>query len=156
MPIHQLLEQYAAGPDLLRSSVADMDAGQLRARPVAGRWSTLEVVCHLCDAEAVYAERMKRVVAEQEPLLRGFDPDVWMPRLAYHERDAEEELQLVKLIRGQMSRILRRLEPRDFQRTGIHSEAGPLTLEELLRRVTEHIPHHVRFIAEKRAALEAG
>ena len=33
---------------------------------------------------------------------------------------------------------------------------GPLTLETLLRRITGHIPHHIRFILEKRQLLTAG
>jgi hypothetical protein len=52
-----------------------------------------------------------------------------------------------------MARILRSLTEKDFQRIGHHSEDGPLTLETLLQRITEHIPHHVRFIKEKRELL---
>lgn len=155
MPNHELLEQYAAGPRLLREAVTGMSDEQMRAKPVPERWSTLEVLCHLSDADAVYAERMKRVIAEDEPPLRSLDPDVWLPRLAYGRRDAEEELQLIELIRGQMLRILRSLSAGDFQRTGFHSEAGQITLETLLERVTNHIPHHVEFIRQKRAALVA-
>ncbi|HVX15894.1 MAG TPA: DinB family protein [Pirellulales bacterium] len=153
MPIDELLDQYAAGPGSLREAVAGMSQHEITARPVPGRWSTLEVLCHLADAEAVYAERLKRVIAEDEPPLRGFDPEIWHPRLAYDQRDAEEELKLIELVRGQMLRILRPLAPADFQRTGFHSEAGLMTLETLLERVTNHIPHHAAFIHEKRQAL---
>ena len=52
-----------------------------------------------------------------------------------------------------MARILRSLKPEDFQRKGGHSRDGALTLEELLKRITGHIPHHVRFIEEKKRAL---
>lgn len=149
----ELIEAYTAGPGLLREAIAGMSADDLKARPVAGRWSTLEVVCHLADADGVYAERIKRVLAEDGPPLRSMNPDEWQARLAYHERDAEEELRLLEFTRRQMARILRSLAPADFQRTGHHSEAGPLTLETLLRRVTEHVPHHVQFIQEKRALL---
>jgi len=48
---------------------------------------------------------------------------------------------------------LRALKPEDFQRRGLHSRDGVLTLEDLLQRVTAHLPHHVRFIEEKRRAL---
>lgn len=154
MSLQELIDAYAASPKLLRESVAGMSDEQLKARPVAGRWSTLEVVCHLADSDAVYAERMKRVIAEDEPTLRSMDPDVWQPRLAYHRRIAEDEIRLLELTRGQMERILRSLTPADFQRKGHHTEDGPLTLQELLRRITEHIPHHVQFIREKRAGLE--
>jgi hypothetical protein len=153
MPINELQDQYAAGPRLVREAVGGMTDDELRAKPVPGRWSTLEVLCHLSDVETVYAERMKRVIAEDEPPLRSLDPDVWLPRLGYHRRDAEEELRLIELIRRQMLRILRSLAPGEFQRTGFHSEAGQITLETLLERVTNHIPHHVEFIRQKRDAL---
>ena len=153
MPINDLLDQYATGPALLGEAVAGMTDEELRAKPVPDRWSTLEVLCHLSDTEAVYAERMKRVVAEDEPPLRSLDPDVWLPRLAYHRREADEELRLIELIRAQMLRILRSLSPGEFQRTGFHSEAGQITLETLLERVSNHIPHHVEFIRQKREAL---
>jgi hypothetical protein len=43
--------------------------------------------------------------------------------------------------------------PEDFQRRGIDRAEGPITLVALLRRATDHIPHHVKFIQEKRVAL---
>ena len=148
-----LIEDYLAGPGLLRRAVAGMTSDQLLARPIAGKWSTQEVVCHLADYEPIYADRMKRVIALEGPeLLRG-DPGLFAARLAYEHRDAEEELALIEITRKQMARILRALKPEDFRRKGGHSRDGALTLEVLLQRITAHIPHHVRFIEEKRRAL---
>lgn len=148
-----LIEQYLAGPQVLRKAVAGMSREQLLARPVPGKWSTQEVVCHLTDFEPVYADRMKRVIAEERPPLIGADQDKFARRLAYHERDVEEELAIVDNTRKQMARILKALKPEDFSRVGIHNEAGPRTLEQLLATITNHIPHHVKFIEEKRRAL---
>ena len=148
-----LIDEYLAGPGRLREAVAGMNQEQLRAAPVPGKWSTQQVICHIADFEPVYADRMKRVLAEDNPPLRGGNPDLFAARLAYDERDVEEELALIDVVRRQMARILRTLSPEDFQRSGVHSEDGPLTLETLLRRITEHVPHHVRFIEEKRRAL---
>ena len=148
-----IIDNYLDGPGILRKAVAGMTPEQLVARPIPGKWSTLEVICHLADFEIVYADRIKRVIAENEPTLFGGDPDAFAARLAYQQRDAEEELQLVEIIRKQVARILRSLSSDDFQRRGIHSESGPLTLETLVQRITGHIPHHVRFIEEKRKAL---
>ena len=147
------IDNYLDGPQLLRKAVAGMTPEQLTARSVPGKWSTLEVICHLADFEIVYADRIKRVIAENEPTLFGGDPNAFAARLAYHDRQVEEELQLIELVRKQVARILRTLKPEDLQRRGIHSESGPLTLETLLQRITGHIPHHVRFIDEKRKAL---
>jgi DinB superfamily len=96
---------------------------------------------------------MKRVIALKEPELLKGDPELFAAHLTYDQRDVEEELALVELTRKQMTRILRALTPEDFQRKGGHSRDGALTLENLLQRITAHIPHHVRFIEEKRRAL---
>ena len=148
-----LIDNYIDGPQLLRKAVAGMSQEQLRARPTPGKWSTLEVICHLADFEIVYADRIKRVIAENEPTLFGGDPDGFAARLAYHQRIAKEELLLIETIRKQVTRILRTVETEDFQRRGIHSESGPLSLETLVQRITGHIPHHVQFIEEKRKAM---
>lgn len=137
----------------MRDSIVGMTDEQLRARPVAGRWSTREVVCHLADFEIVCADRIKRVIAENEPHLADGDPDLFAARLAYDQRDVDEELALIEATRKHVGRILRTLQADDFQRRGIHSKAGPLTLETFVQRITRHIPHHVRFIKEKRQAM---
>jgi hypothetical protein len=149
----RMIDEYLAGPAMLREAVAGMSRGQLDAAPVPGKWSTRQVVCHLADFEPIYADRMKRVIAEDRPTLFGGDPDVFAARLAYDRRDVEDELALIDVVRRQVGVILRTLEPADFERVGAHSADGPLTLETLLKRITSHVPHHVRFIREKREAL---
>lgn len=150
---NRLIEDYLAGPALLRQAVVGMTSAELDATPIPGKWSTRQVVCHIADFEPVYADRIKRVIAEERPTFFGGDPDVFAARLAYSARDVEEELALVDVVRRHVGRILRSLSESDFQRIGNHSEDGPVTLETLLLRVTAHIPHHVRFIEEKRKAL---
>jgi hypothetical protein len=147
------IDDYVSGPALLRTAVAGMTQEQLVARPIPGKWSTLEVICHLADFEIVYADRIKRIIAEDEPPLVSGDENLFVARLAYHQRNAEEELLLIALIRQHVAHILRPLKPVDFQRCGIHSESGPITLDTLVERITGHIPHHVRFIEEKRKAM---
>jgi uncharacterized damage-inducible protein DinB len=149
-----ILDQYLDGPSLLRRAIAGMTKDQLNARPIPGKWSTSEVVCHIADYEPIYADRMKRVIALNEPELLKGDPGLFATRLGYDQRDVEEELALIELTRKQMARILRALKADDFQRRGSHSRDGTLTLEELLQRITDHIPHHVQFIEEKKRALE--
>ena len=153
MDIPSLIAKYRSGSGLLREAVAGMTKEQLAARPVAGKWSTLEVVCHIADFEPIYADRMKRVIAEENPPLMSGDPDLFQSRLAYTSRDASEELALIDVVRRQMARILETLPEAAFARTGRHSTDGPLSLAVLLERITIHIPHHVRFIEEKRHAL---
>jgi hypothetical protein len=153
MPLSEMTDAYLEGPRALRRAVADMTREQLLARPVPGKWSTLEVICHLADFDPILADRMKRVIAEDRPQLLGADEKRFAAALAYHGRDPQEELALLDHTRSQMARILRTLPEEALQRVGVHNERGPLTLERLLAVATNHIPHHLQFILEKRKAL---
>ena len=150
-----MIDEYLAGPTLLRQALAGMTDEQLNAVPVPGKWSSRQVLCHIADFELVYADRMKRVIAEDAPTFFGGDPDTFAAGLAYQTRDAQEELQLIESIRRHMTRILRSLDTQDFLRTGNHRESGPLALVQLLEGITSHLPHHVAFILEKRKLLPA-
>jgi len=149
----ELIDSYVAGPKLLRDAVAGMSREQVTARPIPGKWSTLEVVCHLADFEPVYVDRIKRIIALDRPLLMGADQDLYAKKLAYQERDLEVELTLIEVTRRSMARILKSLPADAFGRQGVHSERGLRTLEELLGNAISHIPHHLPFIAEKRRAI---
>lgn len=148
-----LIEAYLSGLELVRQSVAGMRREQLVARPVPGKWSTLEVVCHLVDSEQAWVHRMKRVIAEDRPLLVGYDEARFAAALGYHDRDLEEELALLGGMRSQMARILRALPGTAWNRVGIHTESGLIALEQMVVLEAEHISHHVKFIHDKRRAL---
>lgn len=148
-----LVQSYLAGVKTLRDSVAGMTREQLTARPVPGKWSALEVVCHLADFDTILAARMKRVIALDEPTLLGADENRFAAALAYPDRDLEEELAVIASTRAQMARILNKLPDSALERKGSHNERGILTLETLLGLATKHITHHVGFIKEKRKAL---
>src|SRR5436190_22929624 len=149
----EMIDGYLGGAQALRQAVRGLNREQLKARPVPGKWSTLEVVCHLADFDPILADRMKRVIAEDQPQLLGASEVKFAAALAYHHRDVDEELAIIDNTRRQMARILRTLPAEALSRVGIHNERGPLSLERLLSVTTNHIPHHVKFIQEKRKAL---
>lgn len=152
----ELADQYLAGTAALRKAVAGMTREQLVARPIPGRWSTLEVVAHIADFEPVFADRMKRIIALGDvPLLLVADENLFAKALGYHDRDVEEELTLVEVVRKQMARIIRGLRPEQLQETGCHNKNGIVTLERVIVGATNHINHHLGFVAEKRKALGA-
>jgi hypothetical protein len=153
--IGEMIAEYEGAPRKLREAVAGLTRQQLEARPIAGKMSTLEVVCHIADFDPVLSDRMKRIITHDRPTLTGVDESRYLASLCYHDRDVEEELRIIELTRSQMARILRKLPAEAFQRIGLHTERGELTLEKMLAIANYHIPHHLPFIAEKRKALNA-
>jgi hypothetical protein len=149
----RLINLFLLGPVRLRAVVNDMSREQLLARPIPGKWSTLEVVCHLADSDQAWCHRMKRVIAEERPLLIGYDETRFTESLGYQDRELDEELDLLDATRGQMAQVLRRLPDSAWLREGEHSERGLITLEAMVQVETDHIPHHIHHILDKRQAL---
>src|SRR5262245_65215706 len=117
-----MIADYLEGPKALRSAVQGMTPEQIKARPVPGKWSTLEVIAHLADFDPILADRMKRVIAEENPSLVGADQDKFAKALQYLERDLNEELTIIEATRSQLARILRKLPDSALARVGNHNE----------------------------------
>jgi hypothetical protein len=159
MRLPNLIDAYLEGASLLRAATAGLSREQALARPVPGRWSTLEVACHLADIDALDAMRMKRILALDRPLLHDADEMLFAAALAYQQRDLEQEVSLIECTRRQMARILRTVSDEALTRTAdyrIGERVEERTLEQLLDKATRHVRHHVPFIWEKRRALGLG
>jgi DinB superfamily len=147
--LSSLIERYAGGANLVRDALRSAGSVDLDARPIEGKWSIREVVCHLADSEIICADRMKRVLAEDHPTFFEADPNRFGPALHCPRRPLEGELAVIEAIRAHMLPILQSAGASAFRRSGVHSRAGQMTLETLLERVTSHVPHHLAFIEEK-------
>jgi DinB family protein len=159
MSLPELIDAYLDGAHLLRRATAGMSAEQARARPIPGRWSTLEVACHLADIDTLDALRMKRLIAEDRPLLLDADETLFAAALAYQDRDLDEEVTLIEQTRRSLARILRTLPEAALARAGdyrIGQRVEQRTLEQILAKAIRHFAHHLPFVHEKRHALGLG
>lgn len=152
-----LIEPYAAGGEKLAMAIRGLKREDLMWVPPpdagVGRWSIQQLVVHLADSDLVGTDRMKRVIAEDNPPLIAFDENKWTERLHYEEQDAEEAAKLFELNRKAMVRVLRKLPDAAFERRGTHSERGPLTLAQIVRMMTGHLDHHLKFVTDKREKM---
>ena len=147
------VEQYARGIGLIGYAIKGLTPEDLKSHPGPGDWSVAQVVLHLMDSDLVAADRMKRVIAEENPTLVAYDENKWAKHLIYEEQSFETAASVFDLNRRQMASILRRLDDAAFSRSGRHSERGVLTLAELVADYAEHLDHHLRFIYEKRQRM---
>jgi hypothetical protein len=148
-----LLNRYEAGAEKLRQAIAGLSEQDLKASPIPGKWSTQQVVIHLADAEVASADRMRRIIAQDQPPLLAWDENLFLQRLFYHDQSVADAVSIIDLTRRQLSRVLRKISEADWRRSGVHNERGPLTLTDVLTSATNHLEHHLKFIAEKRAKL---
>jgi hypothetical protein len=150
---HSLIDQYVKGSDDLRMAVRGLAREDMLAHPVPGTWSIQEIVIHLADGDLVISDRMKRVIAEDNPQLLAFDESKFVKNLHYPDQSFEDAVNLFELNRRQVARVLAKLPDSAFSRKGTHNERGPLTLEDLIRGAVNHLAHHLKFIVDKREKL---
>jgi len=153
LPARELIAAYGADAPKLRAAISGLSQADLIARPIAGKWSTLEVVIHLADAEVAFADRVKRILAMDEPQLLAWHENKFIERLHYHDQSAEDAVKLVEAVRANTKRILDKASDADLQRRGIHNDRGPQTVTDVLSYCVWHLNHHLSFVAEKRKAL---
>jgi uncharacterized damage-inducible protein DinB len=149
----QIIAEYEAGIEALRKSVAGLTPEQIQARPVPGKWSTQEVVSHLADTEIYFTDRIIRTLMLERPLLLDVDERPYIQKLGLQDFDLTEELDLFASLRRHAARLLKRQSPDAWQRKGVHTGTGVVTLRQIVLQAVRHTKHHLPFIAEKCAAL---
>jgi uncharacterized damage-inducible protein DinB len=148
-----VIDRYAKGPELLAYAAQGLTRDQEQARPGPGAWSIAELVAHMVDSDTVGIDRMKRVIAEDNPTLLAYDETKWIARLKAQEMPVSEGVALFAASRAWMTRILRACTEEDFARSGVHTEDGPKTLAKLVATYVSHLDYHLKYLYAKRANL---
>lgn len=144
-PAVALLEKT---PVLFETMLGDLPADLLQWKPGPDRWSISEVLAHLADIEKVYAERVRRILAEDSPALRKYEPPRQNDERAYSRGAAGEHLASFTATRAGAVAVLKGAAASAGARTATYSELGVITLSQLLNEWASHDLGHLRQIAE--------
>lgn len=147
-----LVAAYIEGPAVIRASVAGLTDPELDARPADGGWTPREVVHHTADSEMTAGIRLRRLIAEDDPLIVAYDGDEFARRLHYDERPIGPALDAIGAVRATTAEILIGLSEAEWGRTGTHSESGPYGVEIWLEIYAAHCHEHADQIRAARAA----
>jgi hypothetical protein len=124
-----------ATPAKLRAALKGVPKKTLLFVPAPGKWSILEIVCHLRDMERdAYLARYQRILAEHEPRLPDIDGELYAVEREYRSASLAEALRDWTRLRKECLKLLARVKGEQWQRAGVHETAGRLTLADLLRR----------------------
>jgi hypothetical protein len=149
----KLIDEFERGGDKIRLAIRGLTAEDLFQAPVPGKWSTHQVLIHLMDSEIAYADRIRRVLATDNPPLQAWDENKFAANLHYHDHSAEDAVLIIDALRRQNALLLRKLPDSAFDRAGMHSEIGRITLRDVVTKAVSHLDHHLKFVAEKREAM---
>jgi hypothetical protein len=144
-----LIAQYRAGYAAVVDALAGADDAALDRRPGPGAWSAREIVHHLADSEMTSAIRLRRLIAEDNPTIVGYDQEAFAVRLKY-DRPIAASLEAFRWARVSTAEILDQLTDEEWARAGTHSESGPYTVEHWLEIYAEHAVKHAAQIRRAR------
>lgn len=144
-PAISLLEKT---PILLETLLRDLPADLLCWKPAPDRWSISEVLAHLADAEQMFADRTRRIVTEDMPVLEKYDQADAASNGDYAVGSAEENLARFTQTRRSTIILLKSIPVSSAGRTATHSEIGTITLDQMLNEWASHDLGHLRQIAE--------
>jgi hypothetical protein len=136
-----LIATYRGGHDDVVSALVEVGRDALDRQPADGGWSARQIVHHLADSETTSGIRLRRLLAEDAPVIAGYDEEAFARRLHY-DRPIETSLALFKAVREASAELLDRLSDDDWARAGTHSESGRYSVDDWLRIYAAHGRDH--------------
>lgn len=119
----------------------------LRRRPARGKWSVLEILGHLADAELAIAWRLRIMVARSGAPLLWFDDHDWASRFHYQDRDPAQTLGLFRALRNSNLSLLAGVPKRKWNAFyGVHEKRGRQTVADFVKMEAAHDLNHLRQI----------
>jgi hypothetical protein len=147
----QLIAQYADGYRAVAAALLKITPEELDVKPAPGKWSVREIVHHLADSEMTGAVRLRLLLAEDGPAIKGYDQDRFAARL-YYQRPHEASLELFRAARASTAELMGCLTEADWLREGTHTEVGRFGVDTWLRIYAPHAHRHADQIRVARSA----
>ena len=144
----ELVNTYMAHCADFENVVRSIGANDLSRIPKEGEWSAAYVIHHMADADMHFATRFLHILTVDKPAIVPFDEDVYPDRLKYSARDAHDSLASIIGLHKVVANILKLVDEKDWNRVGIHSEKGEVTLADVLTLASNHTKSHVGQLQE--------
>jgi len=125
-----------------------------------GLWPIRVVLGHLADVEMVFATRIRKIFAEDNPTLQLFDEHAFIDSPIYGCTQGSTmsppiggDIATIHTLRSWLIAFLYQLEPEHWQRAGLHPDHGPVTIQTLAIYNCWHLERHAWFINKKTERL---
>ena len=144
------IEMYANGGAELVKAYGGLNVAELNAKQPNGSWTLHQIAIHMLDSDLIGSDRMKRIACMDNPLLCGYDETAFSNLPGSDQLNAFAACDLFQKNRAMSATLFRAMPDATFQRTGIHTESGKVSLAEMIEKYIHHLDHHLVFIAKKK------
>lgn len=148
-----LIDRYEAQAHDIGHWVHGLTEAELDAFPVPGTWSVRQLAVHMLDSDLVATHRMRRIAAEEKPLLVSYDETAFSKVPAINAGSVTDVADLFAINRRWTADFLRALPEAAFERVGVHTQRGLVTIGQFVAIYIQHVDGHRGFLEAKRAKL---
>jgi hypothetical protein len=147
-----VFEHLSRTPALIGEVAASVPEPLARVR--SGPFALVEHAWHMADLERdAFGERIRRLLAEDDPFLPDFDGERAARERGYLRLDLAKALAAFAAARTETLRLLRALPADAWGRSGRQEGVGPVKLADLPERIAAHDRSHFGEIADLLADL---
>jgi hypothetical protein len=146
-----MIERYRTGMADLEDALAGVSEEELDQPQPDGEWTVRQIVHHLADGEAMSYTRLRRLVADDEPVIHGYDEPVFAQRLHY-DRPIASSLAVTAAVREASLELMGVMTPAEWAKTGTHTEHASYSVDFWLELYSEHPHDHADQIRRAREA----
>jgi uncharacterized damage-inducible protein DinB len=122
------------------------EKGEYRYAP--DKWSIKELICHMMDAERIFAYRALRFSRNDATSLHGFEENDYAPQANAHSRTLQQLAQEMKHIRTTSIDLFASFTPEMLQRKGMASN-NLISVINLGYIIAGHETHHRNILTER-------
>ncbi len=147
------IDVMAETTEALRRVTRGLADDVLRQPEQEGKWSVLQVVRHLGDAEIAIGFRFRKIMAEPGCSIPAIDQDAWASTFAYNTGTLHQAIDDFEAVRKINLRLLRNTDPALLARFGIHEERGEESVARAIALYAGHDLYHLAQIERIKEAL---
>ncbi len=141
---------YDEPADLIGSCEASLDTlgllmGDIKeeVQDTGDSWTIAQILNHLLETEQRYVGRVRRLRLERQPRMKV------LPQGDYNELSALKAWSRFYRLRQEHIRLLRRLTPGEWRRSGTLDPVGRVTIYSVVRHMAAHDAMHTAQIARR-------
>lgn len=145
---YYLMEGMSAPPNVLTHLLKGATDAELDRRPDPERFTLREAVAHLADWDTIWLERLTAMRDRDRPTIQGYDEGQLAVDHDYAHADVGDQLALFRERRERLMAFFRALTPEEWDRQGLHTELGPMSISDWAAQILGHDGYHLRQAVE--------
>ena len=142
--VDELLARMEVTPGRYAELLRDRDESELNVRPTPDSWSAREILAHVRGGDDLLTARVYIIMVRDNPPFVEIDERRLSEVAGYVDYPLDLLLDAYVLRRRELLLMLRRIDLKDWKRTGEHAKRGRMTVFTVAKHISDHEIEHLR------------